>query len=281
MPKSLTSNTTAVIPCYNDGAFILKALDSLLGQTLPPDRVIIIDDGSNTQTIKVLQSINHENVIVHYQDNQGVCKTRNKAISKVKTPYVLTLDADDYFEPTFLEKALKIINEKPDVAAVCCYYKEFGAVAHQKKIIKPLGGSVTDFLVKNNGMASTLFRKQCWAEVNGYDEAFKQGYEDWDFWLSILANNWIIYSIPEVLFNYRKKKSSRDISAKTKHDYELRIKLYEKHKGIYNRHKDNFTQQLLWRYSNANAEVIRTKQTLDYRLGALLLKPFRRIKKLF
>ena len=49
------SNVTAIIPCYNDGQYIMKALQSLYNQTLLPDKIIIVDDGSNEVTRTVLK----------------------------------------------------------------------------------------------------------------------------------------------------------------------------------------------------------------------------------
>lgn len=95
------SNVTVVIPCFNDGAFINQALQSVLNQTLKPDQIIVVDDGSNTATKTILEAIKHNDVKVVYQSNYGVSVARNVGIDLAKTEYILTLDADDYFNGTF------------------------------------------------------------------------------------------------------------------------------------------------------------------------------------
>lgn len=279
--KYYRNAVTAIIPCYNDGGNIQEALDSLVTQTVLPDKIIIIDDGSDKETLEILKNIENPLVEIIFQENCGVCVARNVGIFKAQTSYILTLDADDRFEPEFIEKAVHILFKNNAVGVVCCYYKEFGSGSVNPDVIMPKGGSARDFLVKNNGLGNALFRKQCWEEVKGYDVAFKKGYEDWDFWLSILKNNWTMEVIKEPLFWYRKKLFSRDTMAVFKYDYELRIQLFEKHRDVYLENFDTFTRQVIYKNIDTKRQLKKTKDTLDYRLGHTILNPLRRIKKLF
>ena len=119
----IKSNVTVIIPCYNDGKFIIEAVNSILNQTLKADKIIIVDDGSNAETKKVLKKINSNNVEIIYQENLGVCKARNRGVNLATTDYILTLDADDYFEPTFIEKSVEILNNNSNTGIVGCYAK--------------------------------------------------------------------------------------------------------------------------------------------------------------
>ncbi len=281
MKESIAHKITVIIPCYNDGKYILETLNSVLKQTVLPERIIIVDDGSTSETVHILKSIQNELVQVMYQTNQGVCAARNNAITEVETSYVLTLDADDVFEPTFIEKSKPILDQNSSVGVVCCYYTEFGDGAQNKDIIKPSGRTEKDFLVKNNGVASALFRKNCWLGVNGYDENFKNGYEDWDFWLSILSKGWIMEVIKEPLFKYRKKMHSRDMTAVAQFDQELRLQLFEKHKDVYKTHFDTFTSQMIARNSMLQKSLNKSNQSIEFRFGSFIVKPLRGLKQLF
>jgi glycosyltransferase involved in cell wall biosynthesis len=274
------SNTTVVIPCYNDGRYIEEALDSILRQSLLPEQIIIIDDGSDPATLKVLKKLNDPLLKIVYQENQGVCSARNRGFEMATTEFILTLDADDYFESTFLEKAVTVLHSDSKFAGVCCHYQKH--INHKliDDVIQPLGGRVQDFLVKNNGVGNSLIRKECWEQVGGYDVNFKNGYEDWDFWISILANGWELYVIPEVLFNYRIKKISRDQLAIAQFDIKLRQAIYNKHKELYNRNFESVYFQMIAQNNKLRNTTLNTRQSKDYRLGSFLLKPIRFVKNL-
>jgi len=276
-----SSDITVIIPCYNDGNYIEHALQSILDQTMLPKEIIIIDDGSEQLTFDLLKTITHPILKIVYQENMGVCHARNRGIELAETEFILTLDADDYFEPTFIEKAFKVISTSADVAAVCSYYQGFNKAKVVTDIIKPLGGGVSNFLVKNNGVASALFKKTCWGKVSGYDTNFDKGYEDWDFWNSILKNNWKMHVIPETLFKYRIKETSRDQTAVALYDKQLRIAIYNKHKSVYLEHSDQVFSELIYKNNRLIHKVIKVQDTIDYRLGRNLLKPLRFVKNLF
>ena len=280
MSKSLASNTTAVIPCYNDGIYIMQALQSLYDQTLLPERIIIVDDGSNIDTKKILSTINHPLVQVVYQENKGVSAARNHGINIAQTDYILNLDADDYYESTFIEKVVAILNQDKDIAAVSSYCRIFND-NKTVEIIKPLGGNLKDFIVINNGRASAMFRKQSWNAVGGFDEKMLEGYEDWEFWIAILKQGGTIYIIKEVLSHYRIKKVSRDQVALKNHDFELREYIYLKHKEVYEAYLDFYISQLLRQNSLLRTSVDKAKKSIDYKLGSFVLQPLRRIKKIF
>ena len=275
------SSVTAIIPCYNDGPYVTVALNSMLNQTLLPSRIIIIDDGSSQATKDILEELQHTLLSIMYQDNQGVSAARNNGIRAAKTKYIVTLDADDYFEATFLEKAYQYLEGHKQTGVVGCYYKPFGSKGPIADVIRPKGGTVENFLARNNGLGCSLFRKQCWEEANGYDENFKNGYEDWDFWLTIVSKGWNIHIIPEVLFNYRKKLESRDRVATSRYDYELRVALFEKHRDVYMEKFDSYMYQSLWRNTNLMSQVQNREHSKDFRLGKFLLSPLRKIKSIF
>ncbi|WP_396601593.1 glycosyltransferase family 2 protein [Algibacter sp. R77976] len=276
----MKSDVTVIIPCFNDGAFILEAVNSILDQTLKAEKIIIIDDGSGIETINVLKGIKNERIQVIFQENKGVCKTRNTAISLAKTKYILNLDADDYFENTFIEKAVKILNGNLNIGVVGCYYKTFGNKS-SGNIIKPTGGEVKNFLFKNNGLASCLFRKICWEQASGFDEAMVNGYEDWEFWISVLKNNWKMHIIAEPLFNYRIKETSRDAAAFANHDLELKTYIFNKHKQIYIDNFESYIMQSLYATHQLKKNNFKIKETKEFKIGQIILAPFKFFKNKF
>ncbi|NGY37449.1 glycosyltransferase family 2 protein [Flavobacterium sp. XN-5] len=275
----LKSNVTVIIPCYNDGQYIIKAVDSILNQTIQADEIIIVDDGSGQETKNVLKTIYHPNVHIIHQENIGVSNTRNTAIAIAQTEYILNLDADDYFDPVFIEKAIQVLNENERVGVVGCLVKILKNNIFEKEIKKPLGGGARNFLVKNNGISGSMFRKKCWEEVSGYDEKMANGYEDWEFWISILSHNWMMHIIQEPLFIYRQKAISRDQTALVKFDFELRKYIFLKHKALYEAHFEFYAIELLRQNTLLKNNVRKAKNSADYTIGQLLLAPLRFLKK--
>ena len=275
-----TSNVTVIIPCYNDNAYIEQAINSIICQTVLPEKIIVIDDGSDEATKVVLRKIVAENLEIVYQQNQGVCNARNRGIDLASTDYILTLDADDFFEPTFIEKAIDVLKNNSKIGVVGSFVNVIKYGKLETEIHKPLGGIVKNFLVKNNAMASLMFRKQCWTEVSGYDENMVKGYEDWEFWIAILRNNWEMYIISEVLFNYRIKKKSRDTVALDLYDFELREYIFLKHKELYKEHFDFYVTELIRQNSILRNNSNKTKKSIDYKIGGLFLTPIRFVKKI-
>jgi glycosyltransferase involved in cell wall biosynthesis len=273
----IKSNVTVIIPCYNDGKFIIEAVNSILNQTLKADKIIIVDDGSNAETKKVLKNIKHSSVEIVYQENKGVSNARNTAIALAQTDYILNLDADDYFEPSFIEKAVTVLNNNNQVVAVSSYCRTF---KNDKtiEIIKPLGGKLKDFIVINNGRANSMFLKKSWEAVGGFDEKMHEGYEDWEFWIAILEQEGTMHIIKEVLSHYRIKNTSRDQKALENHDFELRKYIYLKHKVIYETYLDFYIFQLLKQNSLLRNSINKAKNSIEFNLGKFILKPFRFLK---
>ena len=275
------SNVTVVIPCFNDGPFINKAIHSVLNQTIKPDQIIVVDDGSEQATKAILEAITYPEVKVVFQKNKGVSVARNVGIDLAKTDYILTLDADDYFESTFIEKAINILDNNPKIVTVGCLIKVLEIDNTQTEILKPLGGAVQDFLVKNNGVGCSMFRKSAWKSVSGYDEKMLDGYEDWEFWIAILKDGKQMHIIQEPLFTYRMKKHSRDKKALKLHDYKLREYIFNKHKTLYFDNFETFAKQILYQNSRLRQDKIKTLNSLNTKIGKTILAPLRFIKQLF
>ena len=107
-----------IIPAYNASSHINKCLDSILNQTYENFEVIIVDDGSTDDTLKILNKYaqQYSNVYILSQENAGPGAAREKALKYIKGDYVIFSDADDYWEYNFLTHINDIIEKcKPDI----------------------------------------------------------------------------------------------------------------------------------------------------------------------
>lgn len=120
---------SVIIPCYNAEKTIRSAIRSLEQQTYRNFDVIVVDDGSNDNTLGVIKEISNEtalNIIVIHQNNGGVSSARNRALSAVETKYVTFLDADDKYEPDCLQTLFDVIQTyNADIAVGKINYVNF------------------------------------------------------------------------------------------------------------------------------------------------------------
>jgi glycosyltransferase involved in cell wall biosynthesis len=226
MPK-----VTVIIPCYNQGAYLDEAVDSVLAQTFEDYEIIIVNDGSTDEaTNALLNSYRKPKTQVMSTQNQGLSSARNAGIRAACGTYILPLDADDKIAPTFLEKAVQVLDEQPAIGIVCSLVDFFGAKSGRFIVADFTAG---DMLLANHVCASAMFRKADWEKVGGYNSNMKFGWEDWDFWLSLLEQGRAVHRIPQVLFYYRVKKGSMIKNLSLDKQRMMYKQLFENHSKLY------------------------------------------------
>lgn len=110
---------SVVIPTYNRRTQVLRAIDSVLAQTVPVDEVIVVDDGSNDGTSGVLRSRYGSRVKVLSQENGGAPAARNHGIREAQGEWVAFLDSDDIWVSTKIERQFKALAELGGEFGVC------------------------------------------------------------------------------------------------------------------------------------------------------------------
>ena len=101
---------SVIIPCYNYGRFLREAVESVVAQTFQRFEILVINDGSTDElTRRVLDELCYAKTRVIHQKNQGLAETRNNGAVLATGKYICYLDADDSIEPTYLEKALSVL----------------------------------------------------------------------------------------------------------------------------------------------------------------------------
>ena len=100
----VTCDVTVVIPMYNADSTIVGALASVAGQTLQPQTVIVVDDGSTDGASEKIRSVRPEVQLLRLDSNQGAAIARNTGARAATTEWIAFLDADDVWEPTFLHE---------------------------------------------------------------------------------------------------------------------------------------------------------------------------------
>ena len=108
---------TVIVPAYNEADCIVDTVNSLLAQTLVAEEIIVVDDGSTDNTAEICRSLG-VTVIAPPENTGSKAGAQNYALSQVKTPYILAIDADTTLKPDALEKLFKAMDD-PDVVAAC------------------------------------------------------------------------------------------------------------------------------------------------------------------
>ena len=197
---------SVIIPCFNQACYLPQAVESLIRQTYTRWECIIVNDGSSDNTVDVANQL-----IAKYPDKQirfidkphsGVSDTRNVGIQVATGAWILPLDSDDMFEPVFMQRAVDIVNREPKVDIVFSNVQEFGASNGQWI---PDEYSREQVMVTDTMPYASLYRKELWHKVGGYDRPLSmiRQPEDWSFWISCSKHNVSVKRIQEKLFLYR------------------------------------------------------------------------------
>lgn len=138
-----------IIPVYNKAPYVAKALQSVFEQTCQDYELIVVDDGSHDGSDSIVENAIKASqqpttkVMMIRQENAGVSTARNNGVAASHGEYVCFLDADDWWEPTFLEEMSALIEEFSDAGI---YGTGYYIVKNQKKRVAPIGVTETDFV---------------------------------------------------------------------------------------------------------------------------------------
>ena len=188
---------SVVIPLYNKASTIVRCLKSVFSQTVLPDELIIINDGSKDDSLEVAKQFfpNDSSVLVRLleHENKGVAYTRNKGVSIANNDYVAFLDADDEWDCRFLENAVEVISQFPHCSLFTCKHRivdsELGSyVPKQYFGSKPTGvienylRLTKDFPIVNS--SKVVVSKRHFLSVGGFPETAKVA-EDLFLWIKL------------------------------------------------------------------------------------------------
>ncbi len=237
MPEKNNILVSIVIPCYNHGAYLAEALESIEKNNSDTCyEIVIVNDGSTEQvTIDKLKELENAGYHIIHQPNKGLSAARNTGIRTAKGIYILPLDADNKIDPEYYRTAIRIFQTDPGISVVYSDRFVFG----KSEGVVTVGKVELDRILPGNYIdACAVFRKTVWEEVGGYDEHIPGGfYEDWEFWVSCIERGHQFKYIQKPLFSYREG----EISLKSKAlDPEQRFQnvkyIVEKHLPLYSTH---------------------------------------------
>lgn len=202
-----------IIPCYNHAQYLSDAIDSAKAQTYEDIEIIVVDDGSTQDLSPVMHKYRQDVDWIHYyrQENQGLSSARNNGIANASGEWILPLDSDDKIHRTFVAKAIQANSD-----IVSSWLKFFGT--YDSTWSPDPQPSPESFLSRNQINCCSMFRKEMWKKLGGYDEGMRDGFEDYEFWIRATKAGYKVVVLQEALFFYRKHGRSMIDMALTKKD---------------------------------------------------------------
>lgn len=191
---------TIVIPAYNAATTIKRAVDSALNQnfTKKDFEIIVINDGSTDETLKILKFYGRQIKIINQKKNKGFLKTANRGFKKAKGKYLIKLDADDCFEPTILKEIVAVLDKKPKIDFVYCDYYEKSSQGRIKIV------STKDNIFNTIGIG-ILFRRDKFKKERFFNKNVR--FAEYDLLLKT-EGSLKGYHISKPLFYYNRRKRS-------------------------------------------------------------------------
>lgn len=204
---------TIVTAYYNAGRYFEQTFNSVMNQTFPWFEWIIVNDGStNSDDIRILEELteNESRIKVINQKNGGAANARNTGIKNASTDIIVPLDADDLLAPQYLEYTFWGLYFYPE--ATWCYTWSTGF--QDLEYLWRFPWDAEKLKTYNFLTLTAAIRKKDILEVGGYKSEDFLDYEDWRFWLEMLAKHKVPVAVGGYLFWYRRMDNGRLSSTK-------------------------------------------------------------------
>lgn len=216
---------SVVIPAYNCAQYVAQAVESVLRQSIgaPQIETIVLDDGSSDETPAVVRRFGDAVRLVQL-NHGGVARARNTGIEMARAELVAFLDADDYWLPKRLERALELFAADPHIQVNTEYFVETAGEMsttpyYQSRGLRCLfelsAPSQLDFALEDNFINSMVIApRSALIDAGGFNPRLRYG-EDWDLWLRLLKAGYAARLVREPSAVYRYQRPG---ATTTRHD---------------------------------------------------------------
>lgn len=211
---------TVIIPVYNLEKFIGKCLDSILSQTYKNLEIIVIDDCSTDNSLKIINGYSaiYKNIkVIHNSQNMGVATSRNLGLNCANGDYIYFIDGDDWIHPETLSTLLSLI-KKYETQIATCNYKSIYSFYHKKDNNHSPKIQIQDYeqnpklLYQENGMVWNRLYEHDLIDTLRFPDGLI--FEDMAFTYPVLTKAGKCVKTSESFYNYRRHLSSITLSNK-------------------------------------------------------------------
>ena len=203
---------SVVIPYYRLDSYVEETVRSAVEQTYPALEVLVVNDGSLREADVVLDELaDLYPIAVLTQENAGLGSARNFGISQSTGTYVFPLDADDLAAPTYVERCVEVLEERPEIAYVTSWSRFIDDTGAEIEDVgagyQPLGICRALESLNVAGSAEAVFRRRIFERGLSYSPELTS-YEDWLHFRHLDEAGYEGYIIPERLLSYRIRDAS-------------------------------------------------------------------------
>ena len=210
-----------ITPAWNPTKNLIQTAHCILNQTYPYFEWIIVDDGSdNKESLKLLKEIEKmdNRISVLHKKNEGLSKTRDYGVnhSSKETNFVVFVDDDDLLDSTYLECAYYTMVANP--SASWCYSDVVNFEGIESLWNKSF--SCERMKYENLLVSQAMVKKDAYYDVGGFSLSENGHYEDWIFWLKLMAKGHYPIHMSFYGFWYRRKRTSGQLKFALEHEKE-------------------------------------------------------------
>lgn len=258
---------SVIIPTYNREKFIGRAIKSVKNQTYKIDEIIVIDNNSDDNTIKLIKKY-HNDIKIFKENKKGVSYARNYGILKSKNNWLAFLDSDDEWMDDKIEEQVKYIrNSKKSFSFIHSNEVWFrkNIQLNQKKKHKKNGGYIFEDCLDNCKISpsSTLIKKNLFSRYGKFDHSFMVC-EDYELWLRITSKEKIGYINKPLIKKYGGHKGQ----------------LSKQYWGL-DRFRVKALEKLVLNFKITEKQKVLAIKKIIKKINILLLGGYKRNKKLF
>lgn len=206
---------SVVMPVYNAAPYLIKSARSILDQTHKNLELLMVDDASSDDSLRVIKDLAEQDTRITYrvnEINQGYLRSCNELFDMTKGDFITFQDADDWSDCTRLEKQLTAFNQDSELG-LCGTYDEIVFTGDRSSMIKrreTVHERILEGIKKQNQFcgASIMITRKAFEAVGGYREYFDRiGNEDYD-WSARIVERFKAINLPESLYTVYASENS-------------------------------------------------------------------------
>jgi glycosyltransferase involved in cell wall biosynthesis len=264
----MAARLAVIVPCHGDGVLVAEAVRSIREEE--PVEVVVVDDASSDEeTRKTLERLEHDGVtVLRHDENCGVGNARMTGLAATSAPFVFPLDADDHALPGVMARMADVLEANPEAAACVGDIVEFGE--HDVERLTPARLDPYRVAYTNEYPITSLYRRSALVAARAWEQAgVRQGYEDWNLWMSLAERGEQIVHLGRPA--YRRRLHGRRLNQKTRESHR------EHYEAMRRLHPELFKRLPQYRRSSDLSRLRRALYPVLF--GARAEVPFERVLK--